>query len=98
MTIPGVLNFWASKIPPGTPLRGVGKKQIGSNDSQINLHACQIWLQSDGRVEKKGGHIQTHKGILQLYIVEDKPNALLTPAKSNFGDWSQWAHTWDKFV
>ena len=27
---------------------------------------CQIWLQSDGRVEK-GGYRQTDKGTLQLY-------------------------------
>ena len=40
---------------------------------------CQTWLQSDGRVEKKGGkntHTdrqtdrQTDKGMLELYIVD----------------------------
>ena len=36
---------------------------------------CQIWLPSDGRVEKKGGtdrqtDRQTDKGILQLYKVD----------------------------
>ena len=32
---------------------------------------CQIWLRSDGRVEKKGGvQTQTDKGKLQLYIVD----------------------------
>ena len=29
---------------------------------------CQIWLGSDGGVEKNGG---TDKGTLQLYIVEE---------------------------
>ena len=38
-------------------------------------HVCQIWLQSDGRVEKKGGGVQTHRQadrqrFLQLYIVD----------------------------
>ena len=33
-------------------------------------YVCQIWLRSDGRVEKKGGaDRQTDKGTLQLYIV-----------------------------
>ena len=31
---------------------------------------CQIWLQSDSRVEKKGGTRQTDKGTLQHYIVD----------------------------
>ena len=26
----------------------------------LSTYACQIWLQSDGRVEKKGGYRQTH--------------------------------------
>ena len=30
---------------------------------------CQIWLRSDGSVEKKGDR-QTDKGTLQLYIVD----------------------------
>ena len=34
---------------------------------------CQIWLRSDGRVEKKWGtDRQTDKGTLQLYIVDCK--------------------------
>ena len=44
----------------------------------IRNNACKIWLQSDGRVEKKGGGVQTHihtgtqthKRILKLYMVE----------------------------
>ncbi len=32
-------------------------------------YVCQIWLRSDGRVEK-GGYRQTDKGKLQLYIIE----------------------------
>ena len=35
-------------------------------------YVCQIWLRSDGRVEKKGGggYRQTDKGKLQLYIID----------------------------
>ena len=42
------------------------------NDSHINPHI--IWLQSGGRVDKKGGwgtlYRHTHKGTMQLYIVD----------------------------
>ena len=38
-------------------------------------YVCQIWLRSDGRVEKKGGtDRQTDKRTLQLYIVLRLPN------------------------
>ena len=40
-------------------------------------HVGQIWLRSDGRVEKKGGYRQTDRQadrqrFLQLYIVEER--------------------------
>ena len=49
---------------------------------------CQIWLQSDGRVEKKGGggDRQTDRGTLQLYIVDNqitKPGKLRMRAGKN---------------
>ena len=43
---------------------------LGESQSRIYPNVCQIWLRSDGRVEKKGG-VQTDKGTLQLYIVEE---------------------------
>ena len=42
----------------------------------------QIWLRSDGRVEKRGvGYTQTHKGTLQLYIVDSCSVGLLFSKK-----------------
>ena len=35
----------------------------------LSEYVCQIWLRSDGRVEKKSTDIQTDKVTLQLYIV-----------------------------
>ena len=46
-------------------------------------HVCQIWLRSDGRVEKKGGgYRQTDRQtdrqrFLQLYIVDNQMRYLL---------------------
>ena len=42
----------------------------------LSEYVCQIWLRSDGRVEKRGGStdIQTDKGTLQLYIVDSSRN------------------------
>ena len=38
----------------------------------LSEYVCQIWLRSDGRVEREGGggYRQTDKGTLQLYIVD----------------------------
>ena len=39
----------------------------------LSEYVCQIWLQSDGRVAKKGGYRQTdrqsEKGTQQLYYI-----------------------------
>ena len=72
MTFPGLFwFFWPSKNPHGTPLGG---SNFFSWEwvSYLPEHVCQIWLRSDGLVEKKGGYRQTDKGTLQLYIVEGK--------------------------
>ena len=39
----------------------------------LSEYVCQIWLRSDGRVEKRGVQTdrQTDKGTLQLYIVDE---------------------------
>ena len=59
--------------PLKSPLGGVGQIILCSSDSPINPHiyACQIWLQSDGRVKKRGGtdrqtHIQRDKLLAAL--------------------------------
>ena len=47
---------------------------------------CQIWLRSDGRLEKKGGtdtHRKTDKETLQLYIVEYID--IIVPATAAYG-------------
>ena len=36
----------------------------------LSAYACQIWSWFDGRVGEKKKAVQTHKGTLQLYIVD----------------------------
>ena len=36
-------------------------------------NVCQIWLRSDGRVEKGGGQTDTQRDAAALYIVDDTP-------------------------
>ena len=43
------------------PLGGVGQIFLGENQSRIYPNVCQIWLRSGGRVEKKGGGVQTDR-------------------------------------
>ena len=43
---------------------------FGSNDSQINPHMCAKFGRGPTVESKKGEYRQTHKGTLQLYIVE----------------------------
>ena len=45
----------------------VGQTFLAENETYPREYVCQIWLRSDGRVEKKGGGRQTDKGKLQLY-------------------------------
>ena len=49
----------------------MGQFCLGESQSRIypNMCVCQILLRSDGRVEKGG--VQTDKGTLQVYIVEN---------------------------
>ena len=50
----------------------MGQFFLAENESHINNlpeYVWQIWLRSDGRVEKKGGIDKTDKGTLQLFIV-----------------------------
>ena len=68
MTFPEFLNFLNLKSPLATP--GVGKSFLCSNQSRIYPNVCQIWLRSDGRVEKGGGtdtHTHTHTDAAALY-------------------------------
>ena len=59
MIFPRLLNFWPLKIPPHIPLGWSGSNFVGFEwFPDQSAHACQIWLQSDGRVEK-GGYRQT---------------------------------------
>ena len=65
MTLPGLLNFWLPKFQLGPPWDGVGQVCLGSNDSLINSqYACQIWLQSDGHVERGGTDTQRDTAAL----------------------------------
>ena len=86
VTFPGLLNFWSPKIPSGWG----GSIFVGLEwFPDQSAYACQIWLQSDGRVEKKGGvqtdththaHARTHAHThTQLYIVDDTTVAMTIP-------------------
>ena len=63
-------TFLPTKIPPG-----VGWVNFFTWEwvPYLSEYVCQIWLRSDGRVEKKGVQStdrQTDKGTLQLYLVD----------------------------
>ena len=50
-------------------------KILGEAVPYLSEYVCQIWLRSDGRVEKKGDtDRQTDKGTLQFYISEGTLN------------------------
>ena len=71
MTFPGFCIFDPLKPPWG----GVGQMFFRSNDSRINLHMHPKFGCSQTVVSKKRGvqtHTDTHKGTLQLYIVDNK--------------------------
>ena len=51
---------------------GVGPFFLGESQSRIYPNVCQIWLRSDGRVEKKGEVQRDRKGTLQLYMVDNE--------------------------
>ena len=50
----------------------MGQFFLGEPVLYLSEYVCQIWLRSDGRVEKRGGGTdrQRDKGTLQLYIVD----------------------------
>ena len=54
----------------GIPLGWGGSFCLGESHSRIYPNVCQIWLRSDGRVERGGGGVHTDKGTLQRYIVD----------------------------
>ena len=53
------------------PLGWAGSIFLAENESHIYPNnVCQIWLRSDGRVEKGGGVQTDRQRKLQLYIVD----------------------------
>ena len=53
------------------PLGCAGSIFLAGNESHIYPNnVCQIWLRSDGRVEKGGGVQTDRQRKLQLYIVD----------------------------
>ena len=84
MTFPGLLKFWPPKIPPG-------KLFWSEWFPDQSAYACQIWLQSDGRVEKRGVqtdrrmHARTHtKGHCHISVAFFYPSSLFKAIKLPF--------------
>ena len=66
MTFPRLFIFDPQKFPLAHPRY--------EPFADLSAYACQIWSQSDGRVENRGIQTDTHtqtKGQLHLYILVD---------------------------